>query len=54
MNLVFYMKRGSLMCHSVNVKWKIAVQNAGSDFAYFCGGHKKNFGYNFTNPFNKY
>ena len=45
------MKRVSLMCHSVNVKWKIAVQNAGCDFAYFCGGHKKIFWLQFYKSF---
>ena len=30
----------SLTCQSVNLSWKIVAQNAGCDFAYFCGGHK--------------
>ena len=30
------------MCHSVNLSWKIAAQNAGCVFAYNCGGHKNN------------
>ena len=32
----------SLICQSVNVSWKIAVQNASCVFAYFCDGHKNN------------
>ena len=31
------------MCQSVNLSWKMAVQNAGCVFAYICGGHKNNF-----------
>ena len=30
----------SLMCQSVNLSWKIVVQNASFIFAYFCGAHK--------------
>ena len=28
------------MCQSVNLSWKIVVQNAGCVFAYFCDGYK--------------
>lgn len=34
------------MCHCVNLSWKVAVQNAGFVFAYFCDGQKNN--YNFV------
>ena len=33
-------------------KCKIAVQNAGCVFAYFCGGHKNNFPLQFRSSFN--
>ena len=32
-----------MICQSVNSSCKIAVENAGFVFAYFCGGHKNNF-----------
>ena len=38
------------MSQSVNLSWKMAVQNACFAFAYFCGGHKIVFGYNFVAP----
>ena len=40
----------TLMCQSVYLSWKMAVQNAGCTFAYFCGGTKTIFGYNFVAP----
>ena len=41
----------SLICQSVNLSWKIVVQNASSCvFAYICDGHKNIFGYNFVAP----
>ena len=33
----------SLMCESVNLSRKVAVEKAGSVFAYFCDGRKNNF-----------
>ena len=38
------------MCKSVNLSWNKAVQNAGSVFAYFCGGHKNDIGYILVAP----
>ena len=33
----------SLMCQSVNLVWKMVVQNANCVFVYFGGGHNSNF-----------
>ena len=52
-NLFFYIYIVSLICQIVNLLWKIAVQNDGCAFAYFCGGHKNIFGYNFVAPLNQ-
>ena len=41
------------MCQSVNLSWKIAVQNAGCVFAYFCGGHRNNVRLQFCGSFNE-
>ena len=49
-NLVFSMYIVSLMCQIINILGKIAAENAGSVFAYFCGGHKIIFHYNFIAP----
>ena len=38
------------MCQSVNLSWKIAIQNASCVFAYFCDGHKVVFDYNIVTP----
>ena len=40
------------MCRSVNLSWKITVQNAGFVFAYFSRGHKYNFQLQFWSSFN--
>ena len=53
-NLFFYIYIVSLICEKVNLSWKIAVQNVGCVFAYFCGGHKNNFRLQFRNSFNIY
>lgn len=45
-NLIFLHVNGCFMCHCVNLSWKVAVQNAGFVFAYFCDGQKNN--YNFV------
>ena len=41
-NLFFCILIVILICQSVDLSRKIAVQNAGRIFAYFCGGHKNN------------
>ena len=41
----------SLMCQSVNLLWKIVLQNGGCVFYYFCGGHKNYFLLWFPSPF---
>ena len=43
----------SLMYQSVNSFWKVAVQHVGCVFAYFYGGHKNVFGYDFETLLNK-
>ena len=35
------------ICHSVNLSWRIELENAGYIFAYLYGGDKKIFNYNF-------
>ena len=40
-----------MICQSVNLSRKIAVQNAGCVFGYFCRGHKNNFGLQFRISF---
>ena len=47
----FYIWIVSLMCHCVNLLWKIAVQNAGRVFTYFCGGQKSNLWLQFRSSF---
>ena len=42
-NLISYMQVFILMDQDVNLALKIAVQNVGFIFAYFCSGHKNNF-----------
>ena len=39
-NLVFHMQIFILMCQSIHLFSKIAVQNVDWDSPYFCGGHK--------------
>ena len=41
-----------MIWQSVNLSWKIVIQNAGDIFAYFCGGHKIICGHNFVAPLN--
>ena len=40
----------SSICQGVKLSWKTVVQNAGSVFAYFCGGHKNNLSLFFLSP----
>ena len=40
----------SLICQSVYLSWEIAVKNVVCISAYFCGGHKIIYGYNFVAP----
>ena len=42
------------MGQDVNLARKIAVQNVGFVFAYFCGGHKITFRYDFVAPLIKF
>ena len=39
-----------LMWQSVDLFWKAAAWNVGCIVAYFCGGHKKDLGYDFVSP----
>ena len=39
------------MGQDLNLARKIAVENVGYVFAYFCGGHKNNFPIRFRRPF---
>ena len=41
-----------MIWQSVNLSWKIVIQNAGYIFIYFCGGHKIICGHNFVAPLN--
>ena len=41
-HLVFHMQIFSLMCQSVKLLSKVAVQNIGCVSTYFCGEHKNN------------
>ena len=43
----------SLMCLKINLKRKIAAQNVGSFFVYFCYGQKINFQLQIRSSFNK-
>ena len=53
MNLFFCILIVILICQSVDLSWKIAAQNAGRIFAYFCGGHKNNTWLQFCISFNR-
>ena len=53
MNLFFCILIVILICQSVDLSWKIAPQNAGRIFAYFCGGHKNNTWLQFCISFNR-
>ena len=37
------MRKVCFMCQSVNLSWKITLQNAGCVFTHFCNGHKNIF-----------
>ena len=50
-DLISYMWVFSLMGQDVNLARKVAVQNVGCVFAYFCGGHKNNFPIRFRSSF---
>ena len=41
----------SSMCQSVNTPGKIAIQNVGCFFTFFCGGHKNNLRLQFRSSF---
>ena len=47
-----YLYLESSICQSVNLSWKVAVQDAGCVFAYFCDGHKNNCWLQFCSSFN--
>ena len=47
----FFLNVDSLMCHSVNLSWKIAVENAGRVLVYFSDEHKNNFRLQFCSSF---
>ena len=40
----------SFMYQSVNLSWKIVIQNPGCVSVCFCCGHKMIYGYNFVTP----
>ena len=47
-NIIFVYEIVILMCQSVNLSWKIVVQNACCAFAYFVAGTKIICSYNFV------
>ena len=53
-NLFVYMQIFRLTCQSEKDSQKIAAQNGGCVFTYFCGGHKNNFLLQFRSSFNSH